>query len=45
LLLILLSLAMLSVGGGVVPPSFGMVVGVIAAVMNYNVGKRGVFRA
>ena len=44
LLLILLSLAMLSVGGGVVPPSFGMVVGVIAAVMNYNVGKRGVFK-
>jgi hypothetical protein len=35
---------MLAVGGGVVPPLFGIFVGVIATVMNYNIGKRGVFK-
>jgi membrane associated rhomboid family serine protease len=44
LLLILLSLAMLAVGGGVVPPLFGIFVGVSATVINYNVRKRGVFK-
>ncbi len=42
LLLILLSLAMLAVGGGVVPPLFGIAVGVIAVIMNYNSSKGGV---
>lgn len=42
LLLILLSLAMLTVGGGVIPPLFGIAAGSIAAIMNYNAGKRGV---
>jgi hypothetical protein len=45
LLLILLSLAMLAVGGGVVPPLVGIVAGFIAATMNYNVRKRGVISA
>ncbi len=45
LLLILLSLAMLSVGGGVVPPLVGIAAGIITATMNYNIGKRGVIIA
>jgi membrane associated rhomboid family serine protease len=39
LLLILLSLGMLAVGGGVVPPLFGIAAGAIGAIMNCNAGK------
>ena len=45
LLLILLSVTILAVGGGVVPPLFGIAAGVIAAIMNYTVGKSGGFSA
>jgi hypothetical protein len=42
LLLILLSLTMLAIGGGVVPPLFGSAAGTIAAIMDCDSGKRGV---
>jgi hypothetical protein len=42
LILILLSIAMLLVGGGLVPVLFGIAAGVIAAVLNYQTTKRGV---
>jgi hypothetical protein len=40
-LLILLSLAMLSVGGGVVPPLFGVAGGIIGVLNNYGVNVEG----
>jgi hypothetical protein len=42
LILILLSIAMLLVGGGLVPVLFGIAAGVIAAVLNYQTTKREV---
>ena len=45
LLLILISLGLLTVGGGVIPPLSGIAAGIIAAVMNYNDSKFGVVSA
>jgi hypothetical protein len=42
LLLIMLSLAMLLVGGGVVPPLFGIAAGTLGVILNYNTSKLGV---
>ncbi len=42
LLLILLSLAMLTVGGGVIPPLFGIAAGSIAAITNFKTSERDV---
>jgi hypothetical protein len=42
LILILLSIAMLLVGGGLVPVLFGIAAGVIAAALNYQTTKREV---
>ncbi len=42
LLLILLSLTMLAVGGGVVPPMFGIAAGILGALINYNARNQGV---
>jgi hypothetical protein len=39
LILILLSIVMLLVGGGLIPPLFGIAAGVIAAVLNYQTTK------
>lgn len=41
LVLILLAIVLLLVGGGIVPPLFGITVGVIAGVCNYRTGKNG----
>ena len=41
LVLILLTIAMLLVGGGIVPPLFGIVAGVIATVLNFKGTKSG----
>jgi CHASE2 domain-containing sensor protein len=41
LLLILLSLAMLAVGGGVVPPLFGIAGGIIGVLNNYKATVKG----
>lgn len=41
LLLISLSLVMLAVGGGVVPPLFGIAAGIIAMMFNYKKSKHG----
>lgn len=42
LILILLSIVMLLVGGGVIPLFFGIAAGVIAILLNYQTTKRGV---
>jgi hypothetical protein len=42
LLLIMLSLAMLTVGGGSVPPLFGIAAGTLGVLLNYNMSKHGV---
>ena len=43
LVLVLLSIAMLLVGGGIVPPLFGVAAGVIATVFNFKRAKsRGI---
>lgn len=39
LILILLSIAMLLVGGGIIPPLFGIAAGVIAVLLNYQTTK------
>src|SRR5665647_1461137 len=41
LVLILLSIVMLLVGGGIVPPLFGVAAGVIATVFNFQESKSG----
>jgi len=41
LMLILLSLAMLAVGGGVVPPLFGIAGGIIGGINNYKTAAKG----
>jgi hypothetical protein len=41
LLLLLLSLAMLAVGGGVVPPLFGIAAGMVGIIFNYKTAKLG----
>lgn len=42
LFLILLSIIMLFVGGGIVPPLFGIAAGIIGVLSNYNQAKLGV---
>ncbi len=39
LLLLLLSLAMLAVGGGVAPPLFGIAAGIVGIIFNYKTEK------
>jgi hypothetical protein len=41
LTLILLSIIMLLVGGGIVPPFFGIAGGTIALILNYQTAKQG----
>jgi hypothetical protein len=41
LFLIMFSLIMLLVGGGIVPPMFGVVAGIIAIISNYTSKKNG----
>ncbi len=42
LLLILLSVAMLLVGGGLIPPLFGVAAGILGAVLNFKTPNREV---
>jgi hypothetical protein len=41
MVLILLSIIMLLVGGGIVPPLFGIAAGIIGALINHNAAKHG----
>jgi len=41
LVMILLSIALLLVGGGLIPPLFGITAGVVATVFNYKRAKNG----
>ena len=43
--LILLSLIMLLVGGGIIPPFFGIAAGIIGALINHNAAKHGAVNA
>lgn len=45
MILILLSIAMLLVGAGVVPPLFGVAAGIMGVVLNRRTGKQGVVGA
>jgi len=40
LVLVFLSIMMLLVGGGIVPPMFGVAAGIIAAIFNYQTAKK-----
>ena len=45
LILILLTIALLLVGGGLIPPLFGFVAGILGAILNYKAAKHGVVDA
>lgn len=45
LILALLSIVLLLVGGGIIPPLFGIAGGIVGAIMNYAAAKRGVASA
>ncbi len=41
LVMILLTVALLLVGGGLMPPLFGFAAGILGAILNYNAAKHG----